>query len=60
MWGKQKKYWKKFMNQFKVGDNLEILKNEPDLIKINQAHKPNEGYSKSLKEDDEFIRKSGS
>ena len=39
---------------------LEILKNEPDLIKINQAHKPNEGYFKSLKEDDEFIRKSGS
>jgi len=39
---------------------LEILKNEPDLIKINQAHKPNEGYFKSLKEDDEFIRKSDS
>jgi spore coat polysaccharide biosynthesis protein SpsF len=39
---------------------LEILKNEPDLIKINQAHKPNEGYFKSLKDDDEFIRKSGS
>jgi len=39
---------------------LEILKNEPDLIKINQVHKPNEGYFKSLKEDDEFIRKSGS
>ena len=39
---------------------LEILKNEPDLIKINQVHKPNEGYFKSLKDDDEFIRKSGS
>ena len=39
---------------------LEILKNEPDLVKINQVHKPNEGYFKSLKEDDEFIRKSGS
>ena len=39
---------------------LEILKNEPDLVKINQIHKPNEGYFKSLKEDDEFIRKSGS
>ena len=41
MWGKQKKYWKKFMNQYKVGDNLEILKNENiscDLIYIDPPY----------------------
>ena len=27
-----------------------------DLKKINQNHKPNEGYMKSLKNDDEFTR----
>lgn len=39
---------------------LELFKNEPDLKKINQDHKPNEGYMRSLRDDDEFIRRSGS
>ena len=29
----------------------------PNLKKINQNHKPNEGYIKSLKNDEEFTRK---
>lgn len=38
-------------------DILELFTNEPDLKKINQDHKPNEGYMRSLKEDEEFIRR---
>ena len=41
-----------------MSDILELFKNEPDLKKINQNHKPNEGYMKSLKNDEEFIRDS--
>ena len=41
-------------------DILELFKNEPNLKKINQDHKPNEGYMRSLKEDKEFIRRSRS
>jgi len=41
-------------------DILELFKSEPDLKKINQDHKPNEGYMRSLKEDEEFIRRSSS
>ena len=41
-------------------DILELFKNEPNLKKINQDHKPNEGYMRSLKEDEEFIRRSRS
>ena len=36
---------------------LELFENEPDLKKINQDHKPNEGYNRSLKEDEEFIHR---
>jgi len=36
---------------------LELFENEPNLKKINQDHKPNEGYNRSLKEDEEFIRR---
>ena len=39
-----------------MSDILELFKNEPNLKKINQNHKPNEGYMKSLKNDEEFIR----
>ena len=39
-----------------MSDILELFKNEPNLKKINQNHKPNEGYMKSLKNDDEFTR----
>jgi spore coat polysaccharide biosynthesis protein SpsF len=38
-------------------DILKLLKNEPDLIKINENYKPNEGYFKSLKEDKEFLER---
>lgn len=38
-------------------DILELFKTEPNLKKINQDHKPNEGYLKSLREDKEFIRR---
>ena len=37
-------------------DILKLLKNEPNLIKINKNHKPNEGYFKSLIEDKEFLK----
>ena len=40
-----------------MSDILELFKNEPNLKKINQNHKPNEGYMKSLKNDEEFTRK---
>jgi len=43
-----------------MDDILELLKIEPNLKKINQDHKPNEGYIRSLKEDEEFIKKSTS
>jgi len=38
-----------------VSDILELFKNQPNLKKINQNHKPNEGYMKSLKNDEEFM-----
>jgi spore coat polysaccharide biosynthesis protein SpsF len=37
-------------------DILNLLKKEPPLIEINKDHKPNEGYVKSLKHDEEFIK----
>jgi len=36
-------------------DILELLKNEPDLKKINSDHHPDEGYQKSLLEDKQFL-----
>ncbi len=36
---------------------LQLLENKPELIEINNDHKPNEGYKKSLKEDEEFLKK---
>ena len=39
-----------------MSDILQLFKNEPNLKKMNQNHKPNEGYMKSLKNDEEFTR----
>ncbi len=37
-------------------DILELFKREPDLIKINESNIHDEGYIKSLKEDEEFLK----
>tara|TARA_B110000014_G_C20054428_1_gene548692 strand:+ start:83 stop:850 length:768 start_codon:yes stop_codon:yes gene_type:complete len=36
---------------------LSLFSKEPDLPKINNNYKPNEGYQKSLEEDERFLRK---
>lgn len=36
-------------------DIINLLKNEPDLKKINSAHHPDEGYQKSLIDDKQFL-----
>lgn len=41
---------------FLTGDILNLLEREPDLLKINAGIIRNEGYIKSLKEDEEFLR----
>lgn len=38
-------------NIFLMTDILKVIKKEPQLLKINQNHDPNEGYSLSLKND---------
>lgn len=43
-------------NPIHMHDILHLLKEEPSLIEINKDHKPNEGYFKSLKQDEEFIK----
>ena len=35
---------------------LNVLENEPDLLKIHEGHHPNEGLLKSLKEDESFLK----
>ena len=35
---------------------LNLLKQEPKLIKINNNHEPNEGFQRSLKQDQEFLK----
>lgn len=49
----KKIYEKLYMNSkvFVMKDILKILKKEPQLLKINQDHDPNEGYNLSLKND---------
>ena len=37
-------------------DILALFKNKPDLIKINESNMRDEGYLKSLKEDEEIKR----
>jgi len=39
-----------------MSDILMLLKSEPNLKKINMDNIPNEGYVKSLKEDNEFLK----
>lgn len=41
---------------FLTGDILNLLEREPDLLKINAGIIRNEGYIKSLKEDEEFLK----
>lgn len=38
-------------NIFLMADILQVLRKEPNLLKINQNHDPNEGYNLSLKND---------
>ena len=38
-------------------DILKILNSEPNLLELNNNHKPNEGYVKSLQEDKNFLGK---
>ena len=40
-----------------LNEILKILDCEPELIKINQNHQPNEGYKKSLEKDKNFLTK---
>jgi spore coat polysaccharide biosynthesis protein SpsF len=40
---------------FLTGDILKLLEREPELLKINEGIIRNEGYIKSLKEDEEFL-----
>ena len=41
----------KLNENFSIDDVLEILNKNPELVKINNMHKRNEGYAKSLKND---------
>ena len=41
---------------FLTGDILGVLEREPDLLKINAGITRNEGYIKSLKEDEEYLK----
>jgi len=41
-----------------LNDILQLLKDEPSLVEINKDHKPNEGYLRSLKQDEDFLKKS--
>ena len=44
-------------NPIHLADMLELFSRKPELIEINKHVNPNEGFSKSLKEDQEFIKK---
>jgi spore coat polysaccharide biosynthesis protein SpsF len=35
---------------------LDLIKSEPELIKINNGHKPNEGLKRSLEKDKDFLK----
>lgn len=39
-----------------LDDILHILREDPSLVEINKEHIPNEGYQKSLKQDEEFLK----
>ena len=42
------------INGLRMNDVLNLLKEKPELIDINSDHDMDEGYKKSLKEDQEF------
>tara|TARA_Y100001936_G_scaffold209180_1_gene215108 strand:+ start:12553 stop:13326 length:774 start_codon:yes stop_codon:yes gene_type:complete len=42
---------------FTMNEILNLFETEPDLIKINEGHHPNEAFSKSLKADQVFLEK---
>jgi spore coat polysaccharide biosynthesis protein SpsF len=42
--------------KFLMKDVLELLNNQPELLKINSHIGTSEGMKKSLKEDEEFIK----
>jgi spore coat polysaccharide biosynthesis protein SpsF len=49
---------KKIENRpFTMDEILNVLETEPDLIKINEGHHPNEAFAKSLKADEVFLEK---
>ncbi|MCV0366648.1 MAG: glycosyltransferase family protein [Nitrosopumilus sp.] len=39
-----------------INDILDLLSKEPELFEINKNQIPNEGYQKSLKEDEEYLK----
>ena len=45
------------INPIHLGDVLELFSRKPELIEINKHIDNNEGFSRSLKEDQEFIKK---
>ena len=45
------------INPIHLGDILELFSRKPELIEINKHIDNNEGFSRSLKEDQEFIKK---
>jgi spore coat polysaccharide biosynthesis protein SpsF len=45
------------VNPIHLGDVLELFSRKPELIEINKHIDNNEGFSRSLKEDQEFIKK---
>jgi len=42
---------------FTMNEILNVFETEPDLIKINEGHYPNEAFAKSLKADEVFLEK---
>ena len=44
------------MNPIHLENVLELLSNEPELLKINK-HVKHDGYERSLKEDEVFLKK---
>lgn len=40
-----------------MNEILNVLENEPDLLKINEGHHPNEAFVKSLKDDESFLKR---
>ena len=45
------------INPIRLEDILELFSRKPELIEINKCINHNEGFNRSLKEDQEFIKK---